>query len=137
MKRLLEMDVRIDILDSQGRNSFLIFYERQNFAMAYKLAEKGANINQKDSNCISALQHAFNRKQYNEIGRLVGIGADINLTDTKGRTLLHQAVNMSSATADASFETEQLLIDLGININQRDHKMRVPLHYAFVKISDW
>jgi ankyrin repeat protein len=44
---------------------------------------------------------------------------------------------MSSATADATFETEQLLIDLGININLRDSKMRVPLHYAFVKIKDW
>jgi ankyrin repeat protein len=44
---------------------------------------------------------------------------------------------MSSATADATFETEQMLIDLGININQRDEKGRVPLHYAFVKIKNW
>ena len=29
------------------------------------------------------------------------------------------------------------MIDLGININLRDSKMRVPLHYAFVKIKDW
>ena len=65
------------------------------------------------------------------------MGADINLIDTKGRNLLHHAVNMSAATADATFETEQLLIDLKININLRDHKHRVPLHYAFVKIKDW
>lgn len=44
---------------------------------------------------------------------------------------------MSSATADATFETEQLLIELGANINQRDHHNRTPLHYAFVKIGDW
>jgi len=48
---------------------------------------------------------------------LIGLGAEINLTDTKGRNILHHAVNNSSATADASFESEQLLIDLGININ--------------------
>jgi len=30
-----------------------------------------------------------------------------------------------------------LLIDLKININLRDNKQRVPLHYAFVKIKDW
>lgn len=42
---------------------------------------------------------------------------------------------MSSATADATFETEQCLIDLGVNINLRDHQGRVPLHYAFVKIN--
>ena len=44
---------------------------------------------------------------------------------------------MSSATADATFETEQTLIDLGIKINLRDSKGRVPLHYAFVKIKNW
>lgn len=44
---------------------------------------------------------------------------------------------MSSATADATFETEQLLIDHGININLRDCRGRVPLHYAFVKLKGW
>jgi len=62
------------------------------------------------------------RRNNEEISRLVGKGADINQIDTKGRNLLHHAINMSAATADATFETEQLLIDLGININLRDHK---------------
>ena len=44
---------------------------------------------------------------------------------------------MSSATADATFETEQHLIDLGADINARDYVGRVPLHYAFVKIGTW
>ena len=44
---------------------------------------------------------------------------------------------MSSATADATFETEQILIDLGANYNHRDHLQRVPLHYAFVKLKNW
>jgi hypothetical protein len=44
-------------------------------------------------------------------------GADVNLLDKEGRNLLHHAVNLSSATADASFETEQLLLDLGVALN--------------------
>ena len=40
---------------------------------------------------------------------------------------------MSSATADATFETEQLIIDLGVKVNQKDSFGRVPLHYSFVK----
>jgi len=44
---------------------------------------------------------------------------------------------MSSSTADATFETEQTLIDLGVEVNLRDNKGRVPLHYAFVKIKNW
>jgi ankyrin repeat protein len=53
---------------------------------------------------------------------LIEKGADVNQIDNKGRNLLHHAVNMSAATADATFETEQLLIDLGVNINLRDNK---------------
>jgi hypothetical protein len=44
---------------------------------------------------------------------------------------------MSSATADATFETEQFLIERGVEINLRDQKNRTPLHYAFVKIQNW
>ena len=44
---------------------------------------------------------------------------------------------MSSATADATFETEQFLIDKGIELNLKDERGRTPLHYAFVKIKDW
>lgn len=44
---------------------------------------------------------------------------------------------MSSASSDASFEVERLLIDLGIELNKRDKNGRTPLHYAFVKIGDW
>ena len=44
---------------------------------------------------------------------------------------------MSSATADATFETEQLLLDLGIHANTRDCRGRVPLHYCFVKMKNY
>jgi len=41
---------------------------------------------------------------------------------------------MSSATADATFETEQFIIERGVEINHLDDKGRTPIHYAFVKI---
>jgi ankyrin repeat protein len=44
---------------------------------------------------------------------------------------------MSSASADATFETEQFLIDRGIELNLIDDRGRTPLHYAFVKIKNW
>ena len=68
---------------------------------------------------------------------MTGLGADINQLDHKQRNLLHFAINNSSVNADATFEIEQLLIDLGVNINQRDYLNRVPLHYAFVKMKEW
>lgn len=83
-----------------------------------------------------ALKMALIRRKNDEIKRLCSVGADINLCDNKGRNLLHEAINMSSAGADATFETEQILIDLGVDINKKDSFGRVPLHYAFVKIED-
>ena len=85
---------------------------------------------------IFPLKIALMRRDDAEISRLVGLGANINLIDQHGRNLLHFAINMSSATADATFETEQLLIDLGVDLNKRDCRGRVPLHYAFVKMKD-
>jgi len=73
-----------------------------------------------DKSGLYALKYALIRRDSKEINKLVSLGADINQLDIKGRNLLHHAVNMSSATADATFETEQLLIDLRININLRD-----------------
>lgn len=68
---------------------------------------------------------------------LLDKGANINLIDNKGRNLLHHAINMSSATADATFETEKFLIDHGIELNLLDVHGRTPLHYSFVKIKSW
>jgi ankyrin repeat protein len=63
------------------------------------------------------LTYATIRRDNDEIERLVKAGADINKVNHKGRNLLHVSINMSSASVDATFETEQLLIELGININ--------------------
>mmetsp|Transcript_152 Transcript_152/g.283 ORF Transcript_152/g.283 Transcript_152/m.283 type:complete len:96 (+) Transcript_152:1616-1903(+) len=83
---------------------------------------------------IFPLKIALLRRDDAEIKRLIGLGANVNQADQHGRNLLHIAINMSSATADATFETEQLLIDVGVELNKRDCRGRVPLHYAFVKI---
>jgi ankyrin repeat protein len=90
-----------------------------------------------DTSGLFALKYALIRRSNDEIQKLIDNGGNINQIDNKGRNLLHHAVNMSSATADATFETEQFLIDKGININLRDNKQRTPLHYAFVKIQKW
>jgi ankyrin repeat protein len=114
------MKVKFDLSDANGRTPFLTYYGHSNYEMAFKLLTQGANIMQMDNSGLFALKYALIRRENKEIEKLVALGADINQIDTKGRNLLHHAVNMSSATADATFETEQLLIDFGININLRD-----------------
>lgn len=137
LQAFLKSEVRIDFPNRKGRTAFLNFYEKQNFDLAYKMLDLGANVNQMDASGLFALKYALIRRQNPSIQKLLDLGANINQIDNKGRNLLHHAINMSSATADATFETEQFLIDRGVDINLRDGKGRVPLHYAFVKIQDW
>ena len=90
-----------------------------------------------DKSGLFALKYALIRRNSVLIQKFIDRGANINLIDHKGRNLLHHAVNMSSASADATFETEQQLIELGIDVNLKDRHNRTPLHYAFVKIKNW
>ena len=105
-EKLLNKGIRFDLADSNDRTPFLIFYEKKNMLLADHMLDMGASINQMDNGGLFALKYALIRRQDSEITRLTERGADINLIDKKGRNLLHHAVNMSSSTADATFETE-------------------------------
>lgn len=129
--------IQIDSADAKGRTAFLNYVANNKKEEYEKMLQLGANINQMDVTGLFALKYVLIRRENEVIQNFVQRGADINKIDTKGRNLLHHAVNMSSATADATFETEATLIDLGININLIDRNNRTPLHYAFVKIKNW
>ena len=133
--KLISLGVRKDLPDQKGRTPFLNYYERSRLPRAHKLLAMGSNVDQMDASGFTALKYAVIRRSVPEINSLVSDhGAKINIVDHQGRNLLHHAVNLSSATADATFEVEQILIELGVNINCRDQLGRTPLHYAFVKV---
>jgi ankyrin repeat protein len=134
----LDKKVRVDLQDIDGRTPFLNLYSNKYVKLSKEFLNLGANVNQIDKAGLYALKYAMIRRDQDEINCLVkDYGANINQIDGKGRNLLHHAVNLSSATADASFEIERLLLALGIEINAKDHHQRTPLHYAFVKIGKW
>jgi ankyrin repeat protein len=137
MKDLIESGANFDLADDSGQTPYIKLYNARLFEPAEFLRSKGANIKAMSKAGIYVLKIALIRREEEEIKRLVKEGADINQRDQKERNLLHFAINMSSATADATFEIEQLLIDLGVDVNARDYLGRVPLHYAFVKIKQW
>jgi len=135
---LLSLDVKFDLPDCKGRTAFLNYFAASRMEQAELLLSLGADVNRTDVSGLFALKYLLIRRDGAGIAQLVNKHkANINQLDGKQRNCLHHAVNMSSASADATFETEQLLIDLGIKINHRDCHGRTPLHYAFVKIKDW
>jgi len=136
LEKLISKGVNIDYADEANQTPFLKLYNSRLQQASESLRLLGANINQMSKSGIFALKIALMRRDDAEIKRLVSLGANINQIDQHGRNLLHFAINMSSASADATFETEQLLINLGVELNVRDCRGRVPLHYAFVKMKD-
>jgi ankyrin repeat protein len=81
------------------------------------MLDLGANVDQMDNSGLYALKYALIRRDNPGLQLLLDRGATIGKVDNKKRNLLHHAVNMSSATADATFETEQFLIDKGVELN--------------------
>lgn len=74
---------------------------------AEHLLSLGANVNQMDASGLFALKYALIRRDGEAIEQLVNKHkANINQLDGRKRNCLHHAVNMSSASADATFETE-------------------------------
>ncbi len=64
-------------------------------------------MNQMDTYGLYALKYAMIRRSSDEIYKLTTtFKANINQIDGKGRNLLHHAINMSSSTADATFDIE-------------------------------
>lgn len=49
---------------------------------------------------------------------------------------MHLAVNSRRGGTDASYDLEDLLLKCGAKTNICDHRGRIPLHYAFVKIDN-
>ena len=103
------MGVNIDNEDQQGQTPFLLLYSNSNnncHQAAEYLRQKGADVNKVSHSGMYALKIALIRRKNDEIKRLCDVGADINTVDKQGRNLLHEAINMSSAGSDATFETE-------------------------------
>jgi hypothetical protein len=60
--KFLKLEIRIDYPNRKGRTPFLNFYEKQNFELAYKMIELGANVNQMDQSGLFALKYALIRR---------------------------------------------------------------------------
>ena len=67
---------------------------------------------------------------------LLSHGADINQLDSKGRTVLHHAVEQTDPNMDET-GMEDLLIEYSANPNMIDHRGGSALHYAFVKMGNF
>ena len=55
--------------------------------------------------------------------------------DRNKRNALHWAIN-NNVGEDTNFELEEVLMKYNINLNARDKRRRMPIHYFFTKIGN-
>ncbi|EGR47826.1 uncharacterized protein TRIREDRAFT_63687, partial [Trichoderma reesei QM6a] len=81
VERLLDHGADVNLLDAQNQSALYAATRDSEAELAKLLVEKGANVNERDSEGYAPL-HKFDVSEYH-VKRLVNAGADINLQDTK------------------------------------------------------
>ncbi len=84
--------------------------------------KSGAKVNQKDKKGLTALTVAIDNNNEQYIKELIDAGADTNVKDNNGRTLLFYAKNLKMI---------KILLDEGIDIDSKDNRGRTALDYAY------
>ena len=141
---LLSKEMDINARDSKGNTplqlailNYVMTYDI-NFLESVKfLINKGANINNKNINGVTALHQVAGATGTGCVSPelleiLINKGADINAIDIDGKTALHYA--SGSGTPDLTTVpdnyTVEFLVNKGADINVKDNYGRTALHYS-------
>ena len=91
---LKKLKVSLDPVDHKLETPFLNFFKRGFFDIAFDFLKAGANVNQIDSDSVSALRIAAVKRKKKVLIRLVKeFKANVNLADHHGRNVLHHSIN--------------------------------------------
>ncbi|KAG4073918.1 hypothetical protein HA402_014123 [Bradysia odoriphaga] len=123
-------------------NSLLLLHavtQNKSFHLIPLMIDRGANIHEVNKHTKNSVLHYVCRKPHlpfavESLRKLVEKNIDLDAVNKDGRTALHLAVNFRAGETDASYDIEDLLIESKAKLNIRDHRGRIPLHMAFVKI---
>ncbi|EQC45977.1 ankyrin repeat domain-containing protein [Bacteriovorax sp. DB6_IX] len=111
-------------IDKQTEEILLDAIENDDFSAIKSLINQDLNIDDKFSDGETILHKCFALRKYTITQHLVLLGADIFSTDKLQRTPLHLG------TRSGFIEGTQLYTLLANNLNQQDHKGRIPLMHA-------
>lgn len=111
-------------IDKQTEEILLDVIENDDFSSLKPLLNQGLNIDDKFADGETILHKCFALRKYNITQHLVLLGADIFSNNNLNRTPLHIGAR------SGFIEGTHLYTLLANNLNQQDHKGRIPLMHA-------
>lgn len=102
--------------------------------LLHLLIQNGTNLNVLDRNGQNPLLLFAKRRDLKSCEYLIANLADIGMSDLSGRNALHWSLNNTDASSSSNFDLEELLINSGVKVNQKDKRGLTPVNYLFTKI---
>lgn len=129
VQKLKSEGIDIDGKDGSGRTPLhkaaMSTEDDSHLDLAEYLLENGACVNTQDKDGSTPLHYAVKRGNVDFIQLFLNYKADYNAVDNNGYSLLFPAARWNQ-----NVEVVQLLIDLGLNVNDLDKTGKTPLHWA-------
>ncbi len=133
LKSFLKIKCDIYARNKQNQTVLDIALDHKNPKIITCIIESGYNVNELDKTTGESLLHSsvknINEESISKINKLLKLGADVNLKDSKGRTALNLLFLDHNCTHDLILSRIfTLLIRAGSDINTQDNHGYTPLH---------
>lgn len=126
VKKLIESGAEIDSRDERDCTP-LMYAASSSRNILNTMLLKGADINAKDKEGFTALSYAVIYEKKENVILLLQKGAKLDVVNSDGETLLHLAARGNSRE---SLDISRLLLEYGVERNDRDKKGNTPLMIA-------
>ncbi len=132
---LLPAGADLEARDYQGRTLLArLIYSGSSYRyyeLLPALISLGADLNTQDNDGNGVLSHTITRRTWDsgQFNYLLSIGADPQITNNNGDTLLHLlAANFATLSGDTKLDAMTRLMQLGVSPTQTNHQGMTPLH---------
>lgn len=120
-----DVTTSINQIDKLSNSPLSLAAGLEHAAIVEKLLQLGANPNHHHQNKDGIpIIRAVEAKCFEAVKFLVIGGANVNISDAQGNSVLHYAVKSEKV------QVVKLLIDSGANVNFRNKRNETPLHWA-------
>ena len=102
--------------------------------LLHLLVRHGTDLNVIDKHGQNPLLLFAKRRDLKSCEYLLANGANIKISDPRGRNALHWSLSNTDANSSSNFDLEEVLIRSGVEVNQKDRRGLTPVNYLFTKI---